>query len=117
MSKIIASAAIRGSNQIALQAEQFVERVRNDKGEGVKIGFPDTAYYLPMANALMGLEIKTLEELKPVLAHIKSLLSKEPTEKLWFPYLGATLDAGIATLLAEEIICCLRYCCYVFLIC
>jgi len=109
MSKIIASAAIRGSNQIALQAEQFVERVRNDKGEGVKIGFPDTAYYLPMAYALMGLEIKTLEELKPVLAHIKSLLSKEPTEKLWFPYLGATLDAGIATLLAEEIIVCLRY--------
>jgi len=94
MSKIIASAAIRGSNQIALQAEQFVERVRNDKGEGVKIGFPDTAYFLPMAYALMGLEIRTLGDLKPVLAHIQELLSKEPAEKLWPRIREFWIDAG-----------------------
>ncbi|MEK6653668.1 MAG: CO dehydrogenase/CO-methylating acetyl-CoA synthase complex subunit beta, partial [Thermodesulfobacteriota bacterium] len=109
MSKIIASAAIRGSNKIALQAEQFVEKARTEKSEDVKIGFPDTAYFLPMAYALMGLEIKTLGDLKPVLAHIRELLSQEPAGKLWFPYLGSTLDAGIATLLSEEIIAVLRY--------
>ena len=109
MSKIIASAAIRGSNKIALQAEQFVEKARTEKSEDVKIGFPDTAYFLPMAYALMGLEIKTLGDLKPVLAHIRELLSQEPAGKLWFPYLGSTLDAGIATLLSEEIITVLRY--------
>jgi acetyl-CoA synthase len=110
MSKIIASAAIRGARQIALEAEQFVERARVEKGEDTKIGFPDTAYYLPMIHALMGLEITRLGELKPVLAHIKELLgSEDPRSKLWFPYLGSTLDAGIATMFSEEIICVLRY--------
>ena len=39
MSKIIASAAIRGARQIALEAEQFVERAKVEKGEDTKIGF------------------------------------------------------------------------------
>lgn len=109
MSKIIASAAIRGSHAIAREAQDRFERARAEKGEGTAIGFPDTAYYLPMAYALMGLEVKTVGDLKPVLSHIRELLAKEPAERLWFPYLGATLDSGIATLLAEEIIVVLKY--------
>lgn len=109
MSKIIASAAIRGAHQIARQAEEFFQKARAEKGEDTAIGFPDTAYYLPMVNALMGLEVKTVGGLKPVLSHIRELLGPLPAETLWFPYLGTTLDAGMATLLAEEIIMVLRY--------
>jgi len=109
MSKIIASAAIRGAHEIVGQAEADFEQARESKGEDAKVGYPDTAYYLPMSHALMGLEIETLGGIKPVLAHARDLLGPVPDENLWFPYLGTTLDAGIATLLAEEIITVLRY--------
>ncbi|NOY83141.1 MAG: CO dehydrogenase/CO-methylating acetyl-CoA synthase complex subunit beta [Kiritimatiellaeota bacterium] len=109
MSKIIASAAIRGARELARQAVEGVRLAKESKGESAAIGFPDTAYYLPMANALMGLEIKELGDLDPVLAHIDELLGDVPADHLWFPYLGTALDAGIAALLAEEIICVLRY--------
>ena len=32
-----------------------------------------------------------------------------PSHSVWLPYLGPTLDAGIATLFAEEMIVALRY--------
>lgn len=109
MSKIIASAAIRGAHNIYGQAEAFFEKARREKSEQTPIGFPDTAYYLPMAHALMGLNIETVGQLRTVLDHAKELLGPEPREDLWFPYLGTALDAGIATLLCEEIIMVLRY--------
>ena len=109
MSKIIASAAIRGGHDIVRQAEEFFQKARAEKSEGTAIGFPDTAYFLPMANALMGIEAKTVGELKPILDHARELLGPAPSDTLWFPYLGTALDAGIATLLAEEVIMVLRY--------
>ncbi|MDP6524409.1 MAG: acetyl-CoA decarbonylase/synthase complex subunit alpha/beta [Kiritimatiellia bacterium] len=109
MSKIIASAAIRGGNDIVRQAEELFDRAREAKGEDTKIEFPDTAYYLPMAHALLGAEIKTVGELKPILEHARELIGVVPDDKLWFPYLGTALDAGVGTLLSEEIICVLRY--------
>src|SRR3989338_5489183 len=109
MSRIVAGAAIRGANTIAQQAEEFLQRAIKEKGEGQKIEFPETAFYLPMANALLGAEVKTLKDALPILAHAKSLLPQVPADKLWLPYLGDALDAGIATLLCEEIIVALRY--------
>ena len=109
MSKIIASAAIRGAHQIVSEAESRWCRARESSGEDTKIGFPETAFFLPMANALMGLEIKTVGQMKPVLDHVKELLPPHPSESLWLPYLGDALDAGIATLLAEEMIVAFRY--------
>lgn len=109
MSKIVASAAIRGAKKIAREAETFLNKAIQEKGKDAKVGFPETAFYLPMAYALLGLEIKTLNDMIPVLEHVKSLLHDEPSESLWLPYLGNTLDSGIATLLAEELIVALRY--------
>ncbi|OGV61861.1 MAG: CO dehydrogenase/CO-methylating acetyl-CoA synthase complex subunit beta [Lentisphaerae bacterium RIFOXYB12_FULL_65_16] len=109
MSKIIASAAIRGAREIVAQAEAMFEKVREEKGESIDVGYPDTAYYLPMAHALLGVNIEKLGQIKPVLAHARELLGNVPPDRLWFPYLGTTLDAGIATLLAEEIITVFRY--------
>jgi acetyl-CoA synthase len=54
MSKIIASAAIRGGHAIYAQAEAFYEKAKQEKGAQVAVGFPDTAYFLPMAHAMMG---------------------------------------------------------------
>ena len=49
-------------DEIVRQAEAFFQKAREEKGEDTAIGFPDTAYYLPMANALMGLEVVTGED-------------------------------------------------------
>lgn len=109
MSKIIAGGAIRGSHTIYRMAEEKFNQAREKHGGGKKISFPETAFYLPMAYTLLGVEVKTLDDVDPVLAEAKSLLPAAPSEKLWLPYLGDTLDAGIATLLTEEIIMALRY--------
>jgi len=109
MSKIIAAAAIRGANQIAKETEDFLNKAIKEKGKEQKIEFPETAFYLPMAYALLGAEVKTLGDMVPILEHAKGLLHEEPSEKLWLPYLGDTLDSGVATLLNEEIIVALRY--------
>jgi len=109
MSRIVAAAAIRGAKRIVKEAEELLNKAIVEKGKDQKVEFPETAFYLPMANALMGLEVKTLGEVIPVLKHAKSLLPEDPTDSLWLPYLGNTLDAGIATLLGEEIIVAVRY--------
>ena len=109
MSKIVAAAAIRGANIVAKEAEEFLKKALKEKGKDQKVEFPETAFFFPMAYALLGLEIKNLGDIEPIIAHVKTLLHSEPTEKLWLPYLGNTLDSGIATLLSEEIIVSLRY--------
>ena len=109
MSKIVASAAIRGAQKLVKEAETMLQKAIEEKGKDQKVEFPETAFYLPMANALLAAEVKTLNEMLPVLKEAKSLTHSAPTDSLWLPYLGNTLDSGIATLLAEEMICALRY--------
>jgi len=109
MSRIIAGAAIRGTHAFFKEAEELFNKAVEDKGEDQKVEFPETAYFLPMANALLGAEVKTLGEIRPVLEHTRVLLHDPPTEELWLPYLGDTLDSGISTLLATEIIMAIRY--------
>ena len=109
MSKIIASAAIRGAHAFYKEAEAALARAIAEKGENAKVEFPDTAYFLPMANALLGAEVTSVAGMKPILAEAKSLLHAVPAEGVWLPYLGDTLDSGIATPLSQEITMAVRY--------
>ena len=109
MSKLIASAAIRGSHILVKQAEEMLEKAIAEKGEAFAFEFPDTAYYLPMIYAMTGFPVKTLSDMRVALGMVKELLHPEPEEHLWKPYLGEALDSGMATLFAEELIMALRY--------
>jgi len=109
MSKIVAGAAIRGAKKLFTDAKSSWENAVKEKGPDCEIAFPGTAFYFPMAYALLGLEVKKLKDIQPVLEESESLLHEEPSEKLWLPYLGDALDSGIAALFCEEIICALRY--------
>ncbi|MEO0249356.1 MAG: hypothetical protein ABIN58_07370 [candidate division WOR-3 bacterium] len=109
MSKIVASAAIRGAHKIVNEAEESLKKAIEEKGESQKIEFPETAFSFPMACALMGFEVKTLKDVKTVINEARSLLHTVPDDKVWLPYLGDALDSGIAALLGEEIIVALRY--------
>jgi acetyl-CoA synthase len=109
MSKIVAAAAIRGAHQIYKEASCFLDKALKEKGADQKIGFPETAFYLPMANALLGAKAETLNDLIPILEHAKSLLPQVPSDKVWLPYLGDALNAGMSAMFTEEIIVALRY--------
>jgi len=110
MSREVISAAIRGAKRFVEEAEQKLNQAVAEKGLKQQVNFPETAFYLPMAYALLGLEVKTLGEMKPVIEHCRSLLpNEEPRDRLWLPYLGDGLDAGVATLLSQEVTCALRY--------
>jgi len=109
MSKLIASAAIKGSHVLFKRAEEMLEKSISEKGESFAFEFPDTAFYLPMIYAMTGFAVKTLADMRGALGKARELLHPEPEEHTWKPYLGEALDSGMATLFAEEIIMALRY--------
>jgi acetyl-CoA synthase len=109
MSKLIASAAIKGAHKLVRQAEEMLEKAIAEKGEKYSFEFPDTAYYLPMIYAMTGFPVKTLSDMKVAFGMAREMLQAEPDEQLWKPYLGEALDSGMATLFAEEIIMAIRY--------
>ncbi len=104
MSKIIASAAIRGAYKIAEQAEEILSKAIKEKGDDCRVEFPNTGYYMPIIYSMTGRSVKTLADFEEVLKEVKDLLPPHVDEELWVPYLGHALDAGMATLFAEEII-------------
>ncbi len=104
MSKIIASAAIRGAHRAVIEARLMVEKTIDEKGADCPVMFPNTAYYLPIAYSHLGLEIATTGALRQVLVTCDELLPQQPLDKVWLPYLGDTLNAGMATLFAFELI-------------
>ncbi len=78
MSRIVAAAAMRGAKVIASQAQQFLDRALAEKPADTRVEFPETAYYLPMAYTLLGVEAKTLNDLRPIMAEVQSLLHEPP---------------------------------------
>ena len=104
MSRYIATRALRGANLIVQEAEQLLQKALQELGPEKEIQFPNTAYYLPVILGFTGHEVAKISDLPPVIEHAKKLLHPVPGEKRWLPYLGETLDAGVATLLAEEAI-------------
>ncbi len=109
MSKIIASAAIRGAHKIAKQAEEILTRAINEKGEDCRVEFPNTGYYIPIIYSMTGRAVKKLADFKDVMQDVKDLLPPQVDDDFWVPYLGHALDAGMATLFAEEIIEACKY--------
>jgi acetyl-CoA synthase len=104
MSKYIATRAIRGANALVGEADALLEKAIAEKGADCKVEFPNTAYFLPVTLGMLAHEVATLDDLKPVLDHAKRLLHPLPADNVWTPYLGETLDSGMATLLAAEAI-------------
>ena len=109
MSRIIATAAIRGAHSIVKQAEEKLREAIESKGKDAKVDFPDTGYYLPIIYSATAFEVKTLGDCEEALGHARALLPPVPEEKIYLPYLGWALDAGMATLFAEEVIEACKY--------
>ncbi|GFP19480.1 acetyl-CoA synthase [Candidatus Hakubella thermalkaliphila] len=109
MSKIIATAAIKGAYKVVEQVEKRWNEAMETYGPQEAVEFPNTGYYLPVIYALTGLAVKTVGDMEEVLRRCKKLLPPIPSPDVWLPYLGHTLDAGMATLWAGEVIEALKY--------
>jgi acetyl-CoA synthase len=109
MSRYIATRAIRGANAIVHEADLMLERALAEKGPETPIAFPNTAYYLPLILGMTGAEVTKLGDLAPIVQQAKRLVHPVPPDRRWTPYLGETLDSGMATLLAEETVMAIKF--------
>jgi len=109
MSRYIATRAIRGANALVTEADLMLRKALKEKGPEAPVAFPNTAYYLPVIYGMTGIAVEKLGQLTEVMAYARSLLHPVPSEHNWTPYLGETLDCGMATLLAAEVIEAVRF--------
>ncbi len=103
MSKLVAFAGIQGGYKVVSQVEGEYRNALASYDASTKIGFPNTAYYLPVIYSLTGMKVETLEDLQAPLEFARSLLPPHIKLKNYLPYLGPLLDAGMAGIFAYEI--------------
>jgi acetyl-CoA synthase len=109
MSRLIATRAIRGAHKLVARAEKELDQTLSRKSPDTPVRYPNTAYYLPISYGMLGMKIDTLKGLRELLQEAKKLLPPVPADERWLPFLGNTLDAGMATLFADEIIEAIKY--------
>jgi acetyl-CoA synthase len=109
MSKIIASAGINGAYTIVGRARKKYDEALEKYGSDREVAFPNTGYFLPIIYGILGIAVKKLSDMGPVLDRAASLLPPRVKETHNLPYLGPALDAGMATFFAEECEQAVRY--------
>lgn len=105
MSDVLIQLGTKGSDALLALAKQALEGAVAKSGKQAKIGFPETNYYLPLINALLNIEVKTLADCQLALEEAVNLSQgKQSKTGLIIPALGGILNKGVATLLAEEVL-------------
>lgn len=106
----IAGGVARGVQSYLDLAKVRLEEARGTMDSAKKVEFfPNTGYYLPVIYAITGQAVETLDDMALVIDKAERLITPPPPEKLWLPYLGETLDNGMAALWLAEIIEALKY--------
>lgn len=109
MSRLVAFAAIQGGYNIVSKVEGKYKIALQTYDAATQVGFPNTAYYLPVIYSLLGIKVETLEDIQKPLDFARKLLPPHVKGAHHLPYLGPLLDAGMAALLAFEIEEAIRY--------
>ena len=89
--------AIKGAATAVELASELVNKSIEESGPDTPVSFPNTAYYLPVIYGFSGQKVEKLNDLTSAISYARSLLPSVPTK-------GAIKNAGIATLLAAEVI-------------
>jgi len=111
MSRLVSFAAIQGAYNIVSKAEGKFQQAMDKYGANQPIGFPNTAYYLPIIYSILGTKIEKLGDAESVIKFCRELLPPhiKAQHGINLPYLGGTLDSGMAAILAEEVVEAIRY--------
>ena len=89
--------AISNTEEIIHKVQDQVAHAAVDFGPDSPVGFPGTAYNLPIYHGITGKKVERLTDLKTVLEELKLSLKREPTIE------NAT-SAGVASMIAIEIL-------------
>jgi len=99
----------KGAETIIKVTKDALDNAIKDKGASQSIGFPETNYYLPLINALLKIEVKTLGDCLAVLKQAEGLNNNQATsDGFKIDSLGGVLNKGIATIICEEILAALK---------
>jgi len=79
MSKLICASAIDGAIEWVARAEAKLNEAIEKMGESAKVGFPDTAYYMPVIYSFTGEKMENLGDLRRMLRRAKELLPQRPS--------------------------------------
>jgi acetyl-CoA synthase len=90
-------------------AEEKFEDAIKKHGPEQEVGFPNTAYFLPIIYSMLGAKVVNLGDMKEIFQECRKLLPAQVDDNLWLPYLAPALDAGMATFFAEEMYEAIRY--------
>jgi acetyl-CoA synthase len=91
------------------RAETKYQEALEKWGPDQEIGFPNTAYHLPIIFGMLGIPVQKLGDVEEIFKECRLLVPDMVDDDVWLPYLAPALDAGMATLFAEEIIEAIRY--------
>ena len=80
MSRIIATAAIKGAYKEVAEAERLLNETRESAGGTAKVEFPNTGFYLPIIYALSGIPVEKLDDMDKALDLAKDLLPPVPRQ-------------------------------------
>ena len=107
---VLIQLGVKGNEAVLGLTKTALENAIKEKGKDAKLSFPETNYYLPLIDALLKIEVKTLADCSRVLEQAQNLSKNQPTANGFnIPALGGILNKGIATLLCEEILAALKY--------
>lgn len=109
MSDIIPQLGRKGAEAVLNLADSALKDMISKHGLSKELIFPDTAFYLPVAFALLGKEVNNLKDAQDVLTSARGLLDNKGAGTLNIPELGGLLNIGLATLLSAEVIAGIRY--------
>jgi acetyl-CoA synthase len=109
MSKIIASAGIRGAHRAVDAVEKKIKESIDKYGSKQEVAFPNTGYYLPVIYGILGMKVETLDDMLPVIKRCRALLPAMVAAEHHLPFLGPALDAGMAYFFASEMEEAIRY--------
>jgi acetyl-CoA synthase len=96
MADLLVQLGTKGSAAVLNLTQGSLAKAIAKSGEEAAIAFPETNYFFPLINALLKIEVKTLNDLSLALSKAENLNI--------LPYLGGILNKGVTTLLCEEIL-------------
>jgi len=109
MSEVLVQLGTKGADTVLNLTRQSLEKVIAQKGKDTKLSFPETNYYLPLIDALLNIEVKTLGDCLTALKEAENLNKNIAAKSgLLIPSLGGVLNKGVATLICEEILAALE---------
>ncbi|MFA4992638.1 MAG: acetyl-CoA decarbonylase/synthase complex subunit alpha/beta [Candidatus Omnitrophota bacterium] len=105
MADLLLQLGTKGTDALLSITRQELDKAVSQKGQSGKIEFPETNYYLPLINALLNIEVKTLGDCLLAFSQAEALAKNQATGSgLIINSLGGVLNKGIASLICEEIL-------------